>query len=136
MEFRYRRRVDSNIDMTPMIDTLLQLFVVFLLSMSFMTSAVRLELPQAALDQLAPDTPVVVTVNSVDKLFINDEPISRAELQGRLHTVLGQAKNREVLLRADRTLLYDKILDTLIEMQKAGATNVHLAFAFGETGKN
>jgi biopolymer transport protein ExbD len=55
-----------------------------------------------------------------------------AELRGRLRSVLQQAKNREVLLRADRSLLYDKILETLVEMQKAGATNVHLAYAFNE----
>jgi len=132
MEFRHRRKVDSTIDMTPMIDTLLQLFVVFLLSMSFMSSAVRLELPQASLDQLAPETPVVVTLDTADKVFVNDEPILRAELGGRLRAALQQAKNREVLLRADRKLLYDKVLETLIEMQKAGATNVHLAYAYAE----
>src|SRR5579862_4614779 len=88
MQFRYRRRVDSTIDMTPMIDTLLQLFVVFLLSMSFMSSAVQLELPKASLNQLAPDTPVVVTLNDTDKIFLNDEPIPRPDLRDRLHAVL------------------------------------------------
>ena len=73
MQFRYRRRIDSTIDMTPMIDTLLQLFVVFLLSMSFMSSAIRLELPQASLQQLASDAPVIVTLDAADKVFVNDE---------------------------------------------------------------
>jgi biopolymer transport protein TolR len=132
MQFRYRRRIDSTIDMTPMIDTLLQLFVVFLLSMSFMSSAIRLELPQASLQQLASDAPVIVTLDAADKVFVNDEFIPRAELQSRLHQVLQQAKNREVLLRADRKLLYDRIVETLIEMQKAGATNVHLAYSSNE----
>jgi biopolymer transport protein ExbD len=128
MNFRTRRRIDSNIDMTPMIDTLLQLFVVFLLSMSFMTSAVRLELPKASLHQPAPESKVVVTLDA-DKVFVNDELVPRPELRDRLRPLLQQAKNREVLLRADRKLVYDKILEALVEMQQAGASNVHLAYA-------
>jgi biopolymer transport protein ExbD len=129
MEFRYRRKIDHNIDMTPLIDTLLQLFVVFLLSMSFMSSALSLELPQASVTQLAPETPIVVTLDGMDKLYLNDEPIPRTELPNRLRAALQQAKNRDVQLRADRKLLYDKVLQTLVEMQKAGASNVHLAYS-------
>jgi biopolymer transport protein ExbD len=132
MDFRYRRKIDPNIDMTPMIDTLLQLFVVFLLSMSFMSSAVRLELPQASLNQPAPDAPIVVTLDADGKIHVNDEVIGRAELRGRLRMLLQKAKNRDVLLRADKSLVYDKIIPALVEMQQAGATQVHLAYAHAE----
>ncbi len=129
MEFR-RRKVDATIDMTPMIDTLLQLFVVFLLSMSFLSSAVRLNLPQAAMQQPAPETPVVVTLDAHDQLFINNDPVTRDQLPLRLAQVLQGAQRREVLLRADRSLIYDRILEAIVGIQKAGASNILLSYDF------
>src|SRR5271165_7039693 len=121
MDFHRRRKIDANIDMTPMIDTLLQLFVVFLLSMSFVASAVRLDLPQASLQQNAPETPVVVSIDGGNNLFVNNEAVTREELPHRLSAVLAGNKRREVLLRADRTLTYDKILEGMVGIQRGGA---------------
>jgi biopolymer transport protein TolR len=130
VEFRRRRKADAVIDMTPMIDTLLQLFVVFLLSMSFITSAVRLDLPQASLQQPAPETPVVVTVDAGNNLFLNNDAVARDELPQRLATALATSQRREVLLRADRTLVYDKVLETIVGIQKGGAGNILLSYDF------
>lgn len=128
IDFHRRRKLDPNIDMTPMIDTLLQLFVVFLLSMSFIASAVRLDLPHASAQQTAPETPVVVAIDASGQWFVNNEPVSKDQLAGRLGPLLGKADKREVMLRADRTLQYDKVLDALVEIQRAGASNVVLAY--------
>ena len=61
---RSRRRPDANIDMTPMIDTLLQLFVVFMLNMSFILSTVHLDLPKASAQPTPHDTPLVVALQA------------------------------------------------------------------------
>jgi biopolymer transport protein TolR len=128
IEFRRRRKIDATIDMTPMIDTLLQLFVVFLLSMSFIASAVRLDLPNASAQEQAPNTPVVVAIDAGNQWFVNNEPVGREQLTLRLARSLAQQEKREVLLRADRSLLYDKVLEAIVEIQKAGAANVVLAY--------
>jgi biopolymer transport protein TolR len=132
VEFRRRRRIDATIDMTPMIDTLLQLFVVFLLSMSFIASAVRLELPRATVNQALPDTPVVVGLDASGATFLNNEAVARQELSGRLGTLFQQGAKREVVLRADRALAYSKILETLVEIQRGGAANILLAYEHEE----
>jgi biopolymer transport protein TolR len=128
IEFRRRRKIDATIDMTPMIDTLLQLFVVFLLSMSFIASAVRLDLPHASAQETAPHTPVVVAIDASNQWFVNNEPVGRDQLAGRLTPLLTQNEKREVMLRADRALQYDKVLDAIVEIQRAGAGNVVLAY--------
>ena len=128
MDFRRRRKVDATIDMTPMIDTLLQLFVVFLLSMSFVASAVRLELPRASVQQPAGDTPLVVAMDATGALFLNDAPVVREELEARLRSAFAEGKNRQVLLRADKSLTYDRVLETLVEVQRAGTSNVLLSY--------
>ena len=128
--FQRRRRIDGTIDMTPMIDTLLQLFVVFLLSMSFIASAVRLELPRTAVQQVAPDTRVVVSLDATGAVFINNAAVDRTELRGRLEGLFNHAQKRECPLRADQGLPYKKILETLVEVQQAGAANILLAYDF------
>jgi biopolymer transport protein ExbD len=128
MDFHRRRKIDATIDMTPMIDTLLQLFVVFLLCMTFAASAVRLDLPQASVRQQAPDTPVVVSLDENNNLYVNQEAVAREQLPGRLHALFAEGERREVTLRAHRTLAYATILDTLVEIQQAGVANIALAY--------
>ncbi len=128
MKVRRRRRIDATIDMTPMIDTLLQLFVVFLLSMSFVASAVRLDLPQASLQPKQADAPVAVSIDAAGNWFVNNEAVARDQLRFRLEAHFAQGNKREVLLRADRTLLYEKILEVMGEIQRSGASNIMLAY--------
>jgi len=128
MQFRRRRKVDANIDMTPMIDTLLQLFVAFLLSMSFVASAVRLDLPKASAANAAPAEVIVVVVDAAQQLFLNDEPVAADVLPGRLQALTLKHPGKKVLLRADRTLPYEKVLQTLVALQQAGVGQVQLAY--------
>jgi biopolymer transport protein TolR len=128
MEFQRRRKVDSHIDMTPMIDTLLQLFVTFLLSMSFAASAVRLDLPRASASQVAPPDSITVSYDGAQQLFLNDERVSPAELQNRLPALLQKTEERKVVLRADRGLPYEKVLEVMVQIQQAGASHIRLAY--------
>ena len=128
MEFPRRRRIDAGIDMTPMIDTLLQLFVTFLLSMTFVGSAVRLDLPKATAGPAAPATPLVVSLDAAHRIFLDQEPIPPGALRSRLTASLEKDRERTVILRADQTLPYKDVLKALVEIGQAGATNVHLAY--------
>ncbi len=128
MEFRRRRKIDSHIDMTPMIDTLLQLFVTFLLSMSFAASVVRLDLPRASAEQAPPTESLGVSLDAAAQLFINDQPVSPNEFRGRLAGLLQKREDRKVVFRADRTLPYEKVLEVMVLIQQAGASQIRLAY--------
>jgi biopolymer transport protein ExbD len=128
MDFRQRRKIDTHIDMTPMIDTLLQLFVVFMLNMSFLASAVHLELPKASADQAAPSAAIAVSLDASGQVFVNTEMVGRTNLLGRLRDELAKGKDGKVVLRADRALRYDQVLDALVIITQAGAAQVSLAY--------
>lgn len=128
MDLYRRRRIDAQIDMTPMIDTLLQLFMIFLLSASFVASAVQLDLPQASAEQKNPARPVVLSLNPEGDLFLDDAPVARADLRPSLEAALAKAQNRQVLVRADRALAYQQVLQVLVELQTTGAVQVLLEY--------
>ena len=131
MEFHRRRKIDASIDMTPMIDTLLQLFLVFLLTATFAASAVPLKLPRASAEQAPAADAIVVSLDATRQLFVNQEPIGPSELLGRLHASWQKDKERRIVLRADRALPYEKVLEVLQTIQRAGATQVDLAYEVG-----
>jgi biopolymer transport protein ExbD len=128
MEFPRRRKIEAHIDMTPMIDTLLQLFLIFLISASFVASAVRLELPKTSVNQKAPADPIVVSLDADNKMFLNKEPIAANELRGKLAELLPKGKKQEVLLRADQSLPYKHVMHTIAEIRHAGVENINLAY--------
>src|SRR5262245_58908451 len=106
MDFHRRRKIDANIDMTPMIDTILQLFLIFLLSASFVASSVRLNLPQAAANQHGSGEPIVVSIDAANQVYINNESIVAADLPRRLPAMMQKSGMHEVIVRADQSLQY------------------------------
>ena len=128
MEFPRRRKIEAHIDMTPIIDTLLQLFLIFLISASFVASAVRLELPKASVNQKSPSEPIVVSLDADNQMFLNREPIAVSDLRGKLNELLPKAKKQEVLLRADQSLAYKHIMRAIAEIKQAGVENINLAY--------
>ena len=128
MEFYRRRKIEANIDMTPMIDTLLQLFLIFLLSASFVASSVRLDLPKAGVQQKTQGKPVIVSLDLENHLFINQEMVSPADLLVKLPPLFRKENKQEVLLRADQSLAYKHVLKAIEALKKAGAENIHLAY--------
>lgn len=128
MDFQPRKKIDAHIDMTPMIDTLLQLFLIFLISTTFVASAVRLDLPKAAVNQKPVKDPITVTLDADNRMFLNKDPIAGDELQRKLERLLPKAAKPEVLLRADQSLPYKHVMAAIAQIKGAGADTVHLAY--------
>jgi biopolymer transport protein ExbD len=129
MQFIRKRRVDAHVDMVPMIDGLLQLFILLMMNMSFVASAVRLELPTAseAPSQTSSEA-IVVVLDASGQLYLNDAPLGRGDLADRVAALTGGDTKRSVTLRADSALKYDEIVKALVAIQQAGVTQIHLAY--------
>ena len=123
-----RRRIDAHIDMTPMIDTLLQLFLIFMLSASFAVSAVRLKLPRASASPDKPTREIVVSVGPDGGLNLQGHPVARAELDTKLRELMDSLGQHGVQLQAHRTLSYETVLRTMVEIKGAGADQVLLVY--------
>jgi biopolymer transport protein TolR len=115
----------SDINMTPLVDVMLVLVVIFIITAPLLASSVRLDLP--ATDAARPnDAPRFVTValDAQGKLFLNDKPVTQAQLAGRLAESARQSPDTEVQLRADEKVPYGRIVEVMDAAQKAGLNRI------------
>jgi biopolymer transport protein ExbD len=128
MQFRPRRRPEFAVDMTPMIDCVFQLLIFFLLSSSFVTPAVRLQLPRSSVPQPKDLPHIVVSLDAGGALYLNKEAIDRERLPSRLREMLAPDPSQPITVRADSRLEYRKVLDTILLVQQAGGAHLRLAY--------
>ena len=115
----------SEINVTPLVDVMLVLLVIFILTAPLLTSAIRLDLPKAEGAQ-AGQAPVAVTlvVNPQGQVFFNDLAIPLSELAVQLNAVATQRPDTEVQLRADQTVPYGRVVEVMGVAQKAGLSRI------------
>ena len=126
---RLERRQDappmSEINVTPLVDVMLVLLVIFMLTAPLLTSAVRLDLPTAdAPPAAAPSAPLTLAINAQGALFLNDRPMTPEQLRGRLQDVARLNPESELQLRADQALAYGKVVEVMALAQKAGLSRI------------
>ena len=111
----------AEINMVPLIDVMLVLLVIFIVTAPLLTHAVKLQLPQASsqLNELKPDK-IEFGIDAAGKRFWNGEPVTREEAVRRF-AVHGQAEPQpEVHLRADQSVAYRAVAETLADASRAG----------------
>lgn len=115
----------SEINMVPLIDVMLVLLVIFIVTAPLLTQAVKLELPKASsqLNDLRPEK-VEFSIDASGALFWNGEPVTRAEAGNRFALAGQKTPQPEVHLRADQSVAYRFVAQTLADASKAGLTRV------------
>jgi biopolymer transport protein TolR len=115
----------SDINMTPLIDVMLVLLVIFIITAPLMTSSLKLDLPKtdAATPQAAP-TFIAVAIDGNGKLFLGDEALTRDVLGQRVAAAAKGNPQLEVQLRADQKVAYGQVADLIGLVQKAGLTRI------------
>ena len=117
----------SEINMTPLIDVMLVLLVIFMITAPLMASSLKLDLP--ASDAARPsEVPrfIAVSVNAAGQWFLGDEPIERASLRGRVAEAARLDPQTEVQLRADKAVPYGQVAEVIGEVQQAGLSRIAL----------
>ena len=115
----------SEINVTPMVDVMLVLLVIFILTAPLMASSIKLDLPKtdAATASEAPKF-VTLVVDKTGQIFLDDKPIALAELKSRLTQTAAQNPDTEVQLRADEAVPYGKVVEVMGAAQKAGLNRI------------
>ncbi len=115
----------SEINMTPLIDVMLVLLVIFMITAPLMASSLKLELPRsdAAQPSVAPAYLVLALTNE-GALFLGDEPIERDVLAARLADAARGSAELEVQLRADRRVAYGRVAELIGVLQQAGLNRI------------
>jgi biopolymer transport protein TolR len=115
----------SDINMTPLIDVMLVLLVIFIITAPLMSSSLKLDLPKtdAATPSSAPAF-VAVSIDGDGRLFLGDEALVREQLLQRVVAAAKANPQLEVQLRADQKVPYGQVADLIALVQQAGLTRI------------
>ena len=116
----------ADINVTPMVDVMLVLLVIFILSAPMFTSAVKLELPKAPAQSAPAQSAATVTL-SIDgkgKIFWNNDPVAREALEARLIEAAKLDPQPELQLRADKDTRYEVVAQVMAAAQANGLTKL------------
>jgi biopolymer transport protein ExbD len=113
--------VMNEINMTPLVDVMLVLLIIFIIAVPVLTHTVKVDLPRASNqpDETRPET-VTLSVTEGGKLHWNNEPIDEAQLELRLAEVAGRKPQPEVHIRGDRSVDYEHVIKAMAAAQRAG----------------
>ncbi len=111
----------SDINMTPLIDVMLVLLVIFIITAPLLASAIRLDLPRSDAAMAAnPPTSVMLTVDKSGQVFLNDKPLTLEQLAQQLARLAAADPDTELQLRADTTVPYGRVVAIMGVAQQAG----------------
>ncbi len=115
----------SDINMTPLVDVMLVLVVIFIITAPLMTSSIKLDLPKTEAAKPV-ETPKFVTlvVDKTGQIFLGDQPTSVSQLAESLTNTAKSNPETEVQLRADTTVPYGRVVEVMGIAQKAGLNRI------------
>jgi biopolymer transport protein TolR len=124
---RMRRAPMSEINVTPLVDVMLVLLIVFMVAAPLLTVGVQVDLPktQAAAIQ-GQDEPLSVTIDSKGVVYLQESPIELEQLVPRLQAIAGSAPDRRIFVRGDQAINYGKVLEVMGVINTGGFTKVAL----------
>lgn len=120
-DFENNDEVMSEINMTPLVDVMLVLLIIFIITVPVLTHSVEIELPRASNqpNKLKPTT-VQLAVNAAGEVYWNETKVTEAELASKLSTAANAQPQPEIHLRGDRTVAYEHVVKTMAAVQSAG----------------
>src|SRR5262249_18297957 len=122
-----RHRPFSDINVTPMVDVMLVLLIVFMIAAPLLTVGVPVDLPKAQSKPLQGDQePLTVTVNQEGKIYLQETPVELEQLVPRLLAIAENGYDQRVYVRGDRSVNYGTIMQVMAQMSDAGFTRIGL----------
>ena len=123
-----RRAPMADINVTPLVDVMLVLLIIFMVTAPLLTAGVPVKLPDSRAKPLDQDQkPTELSVDSQGKLFINKDEVSDEDLPARLESTCGgKDEPPQMFLRADRSLDYGRVMKVMGELNRAGCNKIAL----------
>ena len=126
MRYRSKKPI-SNINVTPLVDVMLVLLIVFMITAPMLTVGVQVDLPQTKANQLNSDAdPLIITMNKNRDFFIQDAVVSPEDLIPRLKAISKVNSKTRIFVRGDNLLPYGEVIVIMGKIQSAGYEKVAL----------
>ena len=125
---RGRRSLNAEINVTPFVDVMLVLLIVFMITAPLLAKGVEVSLPKASADNLqAPQTqPLSVSLDANGAMYIQETRVEPDELVSTLYAIAGEGYEERIYLRADEGVNYGQVMNVMTRMQRAGYRNIAL----------
>lgn len=121
-------RPQSDINITPMVDVMLVLLIIFMVTAPLLTPGVPVDLPQARAKQLndADKEPLTVTIDREGRIFLQETEVTIAELAPRLTAIARNGYDQRILVRGDTAVDYGAVMKVMGELNVAGFRRIGL----------
>ena len=124
---RGRRAPMAEINVTPLVDVMLVLLIIFMVTAPLMTSGVTVDLPKTDAKPLNTDSePLTVSIDQTGKIFLQDQAVELPELVAKLQAIAQDNKDRRIFVRGDKDLAYGRIMEVMGTITQGGFTKVAL----------
>jgi biopolymer transport protein TolR len=111
----------SDINVTPLVDVMLVLLIIFMVTAPMMMQGVEVNLPKTATRNIkTQDEPLMLTVNKKKEIFLEKHRIKLDSLEPKVKKIFENRRNKEILLRADKDVSYGFVIEVIASIKRAG----------------
>lgn len=124
---RKRSRMMSEINVTPMVDVMLVLLIIFMITSPMLVAGIEVELPKTDSAAVSGnDKPLEITINKRGEIFLIETKIEKTKLVQKLKAITKGKNDKKIFVRGDKNIAYGEIIDLMAVIYNAGFTKVAL----------
>ena len=130
MSFRFNRSSKdpiSEINVTPFVDVMLVLLIIFMVTAPLLTVGVQVDLPESSADSLSEDQePLTLTINSKGEVFVQEHQVKFEKIVPKILAIANNRTDTRIYVRGDKTINYGRVLEVMGRLSGAGFSKVAL----------
>ena len=124
---RSRNEPMSEINVTPFVDVMLVLLIIFMVTAPLLTVGVQVDLPESAAESLTDDQePLTISINYKGEMFIQEQQVSYEKIMPKLLSIAKNRTDTRIYVRGDKTINYGRVLEVMGTLSGAGFSKVAL----------
>ncbi|MBV69480.1 MAG: protein TolR [Pelagibacterales bacterium] len=129
--FRYnikkQSKIMSEINVTPFVDVMLVLLIIFMITAPLMKTGIEIELPEVNTPNIPEsDEPLIVSINKDNEIFLSEKKISNKKLKSKLLAIKNANPKVKVFIKADKVVSYQTLMEVMKQIIDSNITNVSL----------